>query len=88
MRTQKFKLGDKFYRISGGGLSSYYKIEVDTVRSIQETDRGFTYNDRMSDFYMYTDLEKVKKQAKILIKEWTTQSNKIIDEYNKSLDGF
>lgn len=88
MRVKKFKIGDKFYRIGGGGLSSHYKIEIDTVRSVQETENGFTYNDRMSDFYMYTDLEKAKKRANQLIKEWTDQSYKIIDEFNKSLDGF
>lgn len=88
MAKQQFSIGDKFYRVTGGGLDRHYHIDIDEVKSVTQTSTGYTYNDRISPYYMYTDLGTAKKRAKSLISEWTETANKIVDEYNKSLDGF
>lgn len=80
MATKKFKVGDKYFAVRKGGFSEHYTVEVREVKSVTETDTGYTYNDRERDFYMYTDFEKAKEVAKSKAKEVYDNNIKALDE--------
>lgn len=76
MIEHKFKIGEKFYRITGGMLDAFPQLKVDTVNRIIETDKGFEYNDGIRPRYMYISLDKAKEAL----------VERINDEYHKGLE--
>lgn len=88
MSKKKFSVGDKYFAVHKRGLSTHFTVEVCEVKSVTETDTGYTYNDRERDYYMYTDFEKAKEVAKSKAKEVYDNNIKSLDEMRTlSLEG-
>lgn len=81
MSEQKFKIGDKFYKITRGMLDAMPQIGIDTVTKITQTEKGFEYNDRIKERYMWTSLEKAKEEVGKRIDDEYARAKSAVNTY-------